>query len=75
MGPRRGALELWLCTHADPTEPPSLTNPSTWLAQSDFSAVYPFTSCVRVDSVSHVRGKLTLLLRIAKWLRELPFPV
>lgn len=63
-----------MCTHADPTEPPSLTNPSSWLAQQDFSGVYPFTSCVRVDQLGAARGPLGALLKIAKWIRELPIP-
>jgi len=45
------------------------------LANADFSSTYPYTSCVRVDSLSAARGKLQLLLRVAKWLRELPFPL
>ena len=61
-----------MCTHADPTEPPSLTNPSTWVAQEDFSDVYPFTSCVRIDTLQGVRGPLAALLRVAKWLKRLP---
>jgi hypothetical protein len=65
-------MELWLCTHADPTEPPSITNPSSWIAQEDFSDVYPFTSCVRIDSAAGLRKPFAALLRIAKWLKSLP---
>jgi hypothetical protein len=52
-----------------------LTNPSSWLAQQDFSDTYPYTSCVRVDGLGAARGPLGALLRIAKWLRQLELPV
>lgn len=39
------------------------------------SAVYPFTSCVRIDSLASTRGPLGALLRVARWLARLELPI
>jgi hypothetical protein len=35
-------------------------------------AVYPFTSCIRVDSLDALTKKVSLLLKVARWLKRLP---
>jgi hypothetical protein len=49
-----------------------VTNPSSFLAGEDLSPLLPHTHCIRIDELSGAARKLTLFLKIAKWIRELP---
>lgn len=49
-----------------------MTNPSTFFAGEDLGEVLSHTHCVRVDELAGVARKVTLALKIVKWIREIP---